>query len=154
MTPDEKARVYAWLDLNVPYYGTSHSNYTARRGCRQQLPDNFDALMADVSKRRCVTCHKEAENSTDWMLKSKDRFYIRIDNPQLNSFLMAPLAKEAGGTAQCGSPVFKTTDDADYQKFMAAFDQLRQKLEQNPRYDMMPLEDQWDSCQDETVAQL
>ncbi|NQV32572.1 MAG: PD40 domain-containing protein [Phycisphaeraceae bacterium] len=155
MTPDEKARIYAWLDLNVPYYGTSHSNYTERRGCRQQLPDGFDALMADVSKRRCVTCHKEANNSTDWMLKSKDRFYIRIDNPERNSFLMAPLAKEAGGTAQCGAPVFKTTDDADYQKFLAAFDQLKKKLEQQPRYDMMPLEDQWDSCQaEEKIAAL
>jgi hypothetical protein len=149
LTRDEEARVYAWLDLNVPYYGTSHSNYTERRGCRQQLPDGFDALMADVSQRRCVTCHKEAKNSTDWMLKYKDRFYIRIDNPQRNSFLMAPLAKEAGGTGQCGTPVFKTTDDADYRKFMAAFDQLKQKLEQQPRYDMMPLEDQWDSCQEE-----
>ncbi len=154
MTPDEKARVYAWLDLNVPYYGTSHSNYTERRGCRQQLPEGFDALMADVSQRRCVTCHTEADNTADWMLKSKDRFYIRIDNPQRNSFLMAPLAKEAGGTAQCAQIVFKTKEDADYQRFMAAFDQLKQKLEQNPRYDMMPLADQWDSCQEETLAKL
>jgi hypothetical protein len=154
MTADEKARIYAWLDLNVPYYGTSHSNYTERRGCRQQLPDGFDALMADVSQRRCATCHQEADNHADWMFKSKDRFYIRIDNPQRNTFLMAPLAKAAGGTEQCAQAVFKTKEDADYRKFMTAFDQLKQKLEQKPRYDMMPLEDQWDSCREETLASL
>jgi len=152
MTADEKARIYAWLDLNVPYYGTSHSNYTERCGCRQQLPDDFDALIADVTKRRCVTCHKDAGNTANWMFKSKDRFYIRIDNPQWNSFLSAPLAKEAGGKEQCSSAVFKTKQDTDYQKIMAAFDQLKQKLAQRPRYDMMPLEDQWDSCKEGKVV--
>ncbi|MCF7972538.1 MAG: hypothetical protein K9N55_01860 [Phycisphaerae bacterium] len=149
MTPDEKARVYAWLDLNVPYYGTSHSNYTSLRGCRQQLPDGFDALMVDIGQRRCASCHTDAKKNGDWILRSKDHFYVRIDHPQWNDFLLAPLAKEAGGTGQCAQPVFKTTDDEDYQKIMAAFDQLAQKLTQNPRYDMMPLEDQWDSCQAE-----
>jgi len=57
LTWDEKARIYAWLDLNVPYYGTSHSNYTERRGCRQQLPDDFTTLIANVGKRRCASCH-------------------------------------------------------------------------------------------------
>ena len=149
MTADEKARIYAWLDLNVPYYGTSHSNYTERRGCRQQLPDDFTTLIVDIGKRRCASCHQEAKDNGNWILRSNKHFYIRIDNPERNNFLRAPLAKEAGGTGQCAQAVFKTKTDPDFQKIMAAFDQLKRKLEQNPRYDMMPLEDQWDSCREE-----
>ena len=67
---------------------------------------------------------------------------------------MAPLARAAGGTEQCTQAVFRTKTDPDFQKIMAAFDQLKQKLEQKPRYDMMPLEDQWDSCREDTVASL
>jgi hypothetical protein len=154
MTADEKARVYAWLDLNVPYYGTSHSNYTSLRGCRQQLPDGFDALISDIGQRRCASCHTEAKKDGNWILRSKDHFYVRIDHPEWNAFLRAPLAREAGGSGQCAQPVFQTTNDPDYQTIMAAFDQLKQKLAKNPRYDMMPLEDQWDSCQEEVNTAL
>ena len=138
----EKARVYAWLDLNCPYYGTSDSNYLDARGCRQQLPKDFRGMMKDVALRRCVSCHENAATDNNWVFKLKDNFYIRIDDPHRNNFLMAPLSKAAGGTEKCGQVVFQDTNDADYRKIIAAFEELHQKLQQRPRFDMMKLEDQ------------
>jgi hypothetical protein len=147
LSSTEKARVYAWLDLNCPYYGTSDSNYLDIRGCRQQLPENFRGMMKEVASRRCVSCHENSDKDNNWVLKQKDNFYIRIDNPRWNNFLMAPLAKNAGGTQKCGKAVFEDTDDADYRKIMTAFEKLQQKLDQRPRFDMMKLEDQKPRCQ-------
>ncbi|MBW8015663.1 MAG: hypothetical protein FVQ82_05715 [Planctomycetes bacterium] len=146
LTHDEKARIYAWLDLNCPYYGTSDSNYTELRGCRQQLPENFTSTMKDIAKRRCISCHKDALKTKDWVFKLKDNFFIRIDNPERNNFLKAPLAKKAGGSQKCGQAVFKDTNDPDYMKIMTGFKKLQQKLQQRPRFDMMKLEDQKARC--------
>lgn len=149
LTHAEKARIYAWLDLNCPYYGTSDSNYMKLRGCRQQLPDNFISTIKDVASRRCVSCHKDAVKDNEWVYKLKDNFFIRLDNPHLNNFLKAPLAKKTGGTQKCGQAVFKDTKDPDYRKIMTGFDNLHKKLQKKPRFDMLKLEDQKPrSCQD------
>ncbi len=133
----EKHRVYMWLDLNCPYYGTSDSNYRQHRGCRQQLPDGFAAMMNDIGQRRCASCHKQAGKNDQWVFELPGNFYIRIDNPKQNNFLCAPLAKTADGTERCGQAVFTDTDDADYQRIIQSFDALAQKLQQRPRVDMM-----------------
>ncbi|MCF7957134.1 MAG: discoidin domain-containing protein [Phycisphaerae bacterium] len=142
MSHSEKARIYAWIDLNCPYYGTSDSNYMALRGCRRQLPNDFTGLIKEVASRRCASCHENSGQDENWVFKQKDNFYIRLDNPQWNNFLMAPLAKSAGGSEKCGQAVFQDTHDPDYRKIMARFDALQKKLEQRPRFDMMKLEDQ------------
>ena len=142
LSDSEKARIYAWLDLNCPYYGTSDSNYMELRGCRRQLPENFTGMIKEVASRRCASCHKNSDKDDNWVFKLKDNFYIRIDNPQWNNFLIAPLAKSSGGMEKCGQAVFEDTNDADYRKIMAAFEKLQRKLEQRPRFDMMKLADQ------------
>jgi len=153
LSSTEKARIYAWLDLNCPYYGTSDSNYLDIRGCRQQLPENFTGMMKEVASRRCVSCHENSDKGNNWVFKQKDNFYIRIDNPKWNNFLMATLAKSAGGSQKCGKAVFEDSNDADYRMIMAAFEKLQQKLEQRPRFDMMKLEDQKARCQGSKATQ-
>jgi hypothetical protein len=59
---------------------------------------------------------------------------------------MAPLAKKAGGSEKCGQAVFQNTNDPDYGKIMTGFNNLQQKLQQRPRFDMMKLEDQKARC--------
>ena len=44
---DERQRVYRWIDLNVPYYGTSSSNHKQRMG-RRMYPTGLDRVLADV----------------------------------------------------------------------------------------------------------
>jgi hypothetical protein len=63
-------------------------------------------------------------------------FWLRIERPELNSFLLAPLSKEAGGTEACGTAVFRSREDADYQAILRTFDSLHEFLEKSPRVDM------------------
>jgi len=129
-----RRRLFAWMDLNVPYYGTSVSNYYDRRGCRQMLPADLETVLQDVAKRRCASCHKKsAEN--DKVEIPRD-FYVRITNPQLNNFLLSPLAKTAGGTQLCGNPVFGSKDDPDYQAILKTFEPIHEMLREKPRMDM------------------
>lgn len=138
LSTTELRRVHAWLDLNVPYYGTSDSNHRDRRGCRQMVPESFDATLVDVAGRRCQSCHKDVKNVHSF----PKSFYLRIDHPERNLFLRAPLAKGAGGTGACGKEVFATTEDPDYQKLLRLFAPLSESLKQRPRMDMVPIDRQ------------
>ncbi len=126
--PDEdRRRVYLWLDLNVPYYGTSSSNHKARLGSRRMLPLDLDSTLNEVAARRCASCHDAGIPRT---------FYTRVMNPEDNNFLLAPLSKEAGGTQRCGRSVFLSKDDPDFQKILKTFDPIRKLLKERPRADM------------------
>ena len=126
--PDEdRRRVYLWMDLNIPYYGTSSSNHKAQLGSRRMMPPELDSTLDEVASRRCVQCHGEG---------IPRQFYTRVMNPEDNSFLLAPLAQAAGGTQRCGEPVFATKQDADYQRILRTFDAIHQLLEERPRADM------------------
>jgi len=126
--PDEdRRRVYLWIDLNVPYYGTSSSNHKARLGSRRMMPLHLDSTLKEVASRRCAGCHKSG---------IPRKFYTRVMKPENNSFLLAPLSKEAGGTQQCGQPVFQSKDDPDYRKILTSFEPVHALLKQRPRADM------------------
>ncbi len=132
LPPADRRRVFAWIDLNVPYYHTASSNHLENIGCRRIYPHGLDKTLADVAKRRCAECHKGGNVPR--------KFYTRIENPQLNTFLLAPLARAAGGSEACGRPVFASTADPDYQAVLRTFEPVRKTLEQVPRTDMAALE--------------
>jgi len=116
------------IDLNVPYYGTSETTHPETRGCRQLLPADLEKTLAEVAKRRCNEGHKGG--------KMPRQFWTRIVNPQMNSFLLAPLAKADGGSGVCGRPVFRSMDDPDYQAILRSFDPVLAQLRERPRTDM------------------
>ncbi|MHC4399929.1 MAG: HzsA-related protein, partial [Planctomycetota bacterium] len=122
-----RRRVMTWIDLNVPYYHTSVSNHYQRKGCRRMMPEELDAVLESVAKRRCASCHQDGLPRT---------FYTRILDPENNRFLMAPLARLAGGTEACGEPVFASKDDPDYRAILATFEPIREMLKERPRMDM------------------
>lgn len=124
---EERRRVYLWMDLNVPYYGTSSSNHKAELGSRRMMPLDLDATLSEVAARRCAACHQGGVPR---------KFYTRVLNPEKNNFLLAPLAREAGGTQKCGQPIFASTADPDYQKILRTFDPILAVLKQRPRADM------------------
>ena len=126
--PDaDRRRVYLWLDLNVPYYGTSSSNHKARLGSRRMMPLALESTLREVSIRRCISCHKSGVPR---------KFYTRVRKPESNNFLLAPLAKDAGGTQKCAKPIFLSKEDPDYQKILKTFDPIHKLLAKRPRADM------------------
>ena len=62
--PVSQRRVFAWIDLNVPYYGTSESNNIDLIGCRQMVPGELDQVLTQVIARRCASCHEPPRRST------------------------------------------------------------------------------------------
>jgi hypothetical protein len=138
VSTDEQRRVYAWLDLNCPYYGSSDSNYRDNRGCRQILPPDLDATITEVAERRCVKCHTGITGARSF----NNSFATRLDNPERNPFLRAPLSKKAGGTETCGSPVFINKQDPDYQAILKLFAPVTEMLAKRPRMDMLAIDKQ------------
>ncbi len=159
----EKRLVYAWIDYNVPYYQISHTNHPELpNGMRELVPRLYDNMLKEVAERRCIQCHTKAKSKNlpgwwhwklhstpgmkpghwDWGLRGDKKrllprkFYLRWEKPELNNFMLAPLAKEAGGTGVCGKAVFKDKNDPDYQKLLRAFDPIHQKVKKVPRMDM------------------
>jgi hydrazine synthase alpha subunit-like protein/F5/8 type C domain-containing protein len=128
MDAKSRRRILAWIDLNVPYYGTSETAYPELTGCRRIYPEKLDKVLDDVAKRRCASCHTGG--------KIPRRIWTRITNPQHNNFLRAPLAKSAGGTEKCGQAIFRSTADPDYVAILETFQPIRNMLQEIPRMDM------------------
>jgi hypothetical protein len=124
---EERRRVYLWMDLNIPYYGTSSSSHKEQLGSRHMLPAELEPTLSEVASRRCVSCHATGVPR---------KFYTRVTRPENNSFLLAPLARSAGGTERCGRPVFLSTTDPDYQKILRTFVPVHALLKERPREDM------------------
>ncbi len=128
MDEGSRRRILAWIDLNVPYYGSSETAYPELNGCRCVYPENLDKVLADVARRRCGQCHKGG--------KLPRRVWTRVTEPEYNDFLLAPLARSAGGSGKCGKVVFKTKEDADYKAILATFEPVSAMLKDTPRMDM------------------
>ncbi|MCX5685437.1 MAG: hypothetical protein NT049_17410, partial [Planctomycetota bacterium] len=131
MTDAERRRVLLWIDLNVPYYGTSDAVYATRKGARQLYPADLDKTLADVAKRRCAECHSGGAVPRP--------FWTRITHPELNGFLAAPLAAAAGGSGACGKAVFRDTGDPDYHAILKTFEPIAATMREQPREDMLPV---------------
>jgi len=124
----EQRRILAWIDLNVPYYGSSETAHPEAPGCRQMVPADLEKVLADVARRRCAECHADG--------KIPRHVWTRVTNPQFNNFLLAPLAKSAGGNERCGKAVFDDADDPDYKAILATFEPILKLLAATPRLDM------------------
>ncbi len=122
-----RRRILAWIDLNVPYYGTPETAYPDRVGCRKIYPLALDDTLKDVAERRCGSCHEDGVPRRVW---------TRVTEPEFNDFLMAPLAKDAGGRETCGKAIFGSKDDPDYQAILRTFEPELIALQKTPRMDM------------------
>jgi hypothetical protein len=121
------ARVLTWIDLNAPYYGTYEVDDASAPGGRRHYPPGLDGKLGEVWSRRCASCHAG---------KKATPGFVRITSPELNPFLSAPLAREAGGRGACRPAVYLSKEDPDYRSILDLFEPLRKSLESRPRMDM------------------
>ena len=105
LTPAERLKILMWIDLDVPFYGTSQSLQPDLRGCRKIVPPKLDETLKEVSARRGI--------------ELPTAFYVRLDHPERNPFLAVPLAKGQ----------FTSKDDPDYQRILACFADVPALLE-------------------------
>ncbi len=101
-----------------------------------------------MGERRCASCHEQVapqyhgpqqqQANVGWHRKMPvpRHSWTRITHPELNDFLLAPLAKSAGGTERCGRAIFKSIKDPDYQKILQTFKPINIMLARHPRLDM------------------
>ena len=152
MDDESRRKVYAWIDLNVPYYASSETSHPAAPGCRRIYPPTLDTVLNEVAARRCAECHEKGNVSRrDWTHRTQNLFHypqenadgvvprrpwVQISEPERNPFLLAPLAKEAGGTQRCGRAVFADKNDPDYQRILETFAPILESLRTTPRIDM------------------
>ncbi len=106
LTAGEQLKILMWIDLNVPFYGTSQSRQPDLRGCRRILPPGLDEVLKEVAARRKITL--------------PTTFYVRLDHPERNPFLAVPLAKGE----------FTSPEDPDYQRILACFNGVQEALTQ------------------------
>jgi Hydrazine synthase alpha subunit middle domain len=104
LSAGERQRILMWIDLNVPYYGTSQSRQPELRGCRQIVPENLDAVLDEISTRRGFDLPRT--------------FFVRLENPEKNPFLAMPLAKGQ----------FTSTADPDYRRILECFNGVSEAL--------------------------
>ncbi|MDR2346675.1 MAG: hypothetical protein LBE18_11460 [Planctomycetaceae bacterium] len=151
MDDTSRRKIYAWIDLNVPYYASSETSYPDALGCRRIYPSDLDVVLNEVASRRCVQCHADGNvKRKNWMRRTQNQYqfreensngivprrnWVRITEPELNPFLLAPLSKSAGGTERCGI-IFEDKNDPDYQKIIAAFKTVTSSIKKQPRIDM------------------
>jgi len=104
LSAGDQLKIMMWIDLNIPFYGTSQSRQPDLRGCRKIMPEDLDKTLKEVESRRGI--------------KLPRTFYVRLDNPEKNIFLAEPLAKG----------IFKSADDPDYQRILSCFDGVQEQL--------------------------
>ena len=100
----DRLKILMWIDLNVPFYGTSQSRQPELRGCRQILPKGLDEVLQEVAARRAIKLPKT--------------FFVRLDHPAKNQFLAQPLA----------TGEFASVADPDYQRILDCFKGVQEAL--------------------------
>lgn len=136
LSAQERAMIRLWIETSACYPGTY-----ASLGCgyyRVHLPHG------DIAQR-CGKCHlKEVPdvNGPRKVLHMPGGFegqlepLANLDRPEKSYWLLAPLAKQAGGLQLCSEPVFGSTEDPLYQKMLAALRDAHNRLQSGKRFDM------------------
>jgi hypothetical protein len=131
LSQEEWIRLVTWIDLNGPY----HDRFINKRQERPiyDLPADrqLESAIAAVHATRCQACHKPADvTRLSW---------IDLRQPDRSLFLIAPLAKLAGGAQKCSEVVYKDTSDTDYQAVRTLVRKAVEKAWQCPRRDLESL---------------
>jgi len=112
--------IYAWIDANVPYYGTYENTRPGSAGSRDIWTGPwFNELI------RLLAAGKRSRSGES---------FINLTHPEWSSVLVDHLPKNNGGRGM--EPAFKGPDDPDYQAILAAIKQGQKALSEKPRIDM------------------
>ena len=115
-----RRRIYAWIDTNVPYYGTYENTRPHTPGSRDIWTGPWFGEVTRLLKAGKRMKPGEA--------------YINLTHPEWSRVLVDHLPRQSGGRGI--SPAFTGPGDPDYQAILAAIKQGHEALIANPRMDM------------------
>ncbi|MBM4017979.1 MAG: hypothetical protein FJ288_06555 [Planctomycetes bacterium] len=143
LTPHEVRLVRLWIESGAPYPGTYAALGTG------MVSVGFDA---GILERRCTGCHgpPDPNPKKKAAFGTHEELLWNLSRPVQSLALLAPLAKAAAGMGLCKTrfspdkvapagpspPVFADTQDADYQRLLAAVAKAGDELERIRRFDM------------------
>lgn len=132
LSPEQWRRLVNWIDANAVYYDRYE---TGHYGNRQIFDGSVRRAMEEVYGRRCAACHGDGDGQRGTWWMSLNRREVGLSRA-----LAAPLARAAGGWGRCDGSVFATREDPDYAKLLSALTGLRERLQQEPREDLLSLQ--------------
>ena len=148
--PEDRERIYTWIDANVPYYGTYATSRRPCGGKRDLCADPqtgepeawFAQGFLPVYARRCANCHGDFPGARLVTCWDGQAAWLNLTRPEFSPALTAHLPAAAGGRnldrAADGNPIplFAGTDDPDYQSLLQAIEEGRRRAWATPGPDM------------------
>jgi len=149
--PEDRRRIYVWIDANVPYYATYAHSRPHAPGGRDLCTDAASGRESEwyarrflgTYKRRCVCCHGDFPHPNDHRRIWSGRYaWINFSHPRWSPALTVHLAREAGGRGLGtmpggrGTPLFADTTDPDYLAMLGAIREGRLRMLACPRVDI------------------
>jgi hypothetical protein len=134
-----RRRIYTWIDANVPYYSTWEMTRPHTLGGRDTWLDVGNRPLPWFEKftAACVAVGIEfvapGDHKPNRKIRNAD---INLTHPEWSRYLLAHLARSAGGQAADERANFKTKADPQYQALLTAIREGREALLAKPRMDM------------------
>lgn len=104
VTPEERRRVYEWIDAMVPYYSTTDCAHLNARGKRDRWGEPDTAAIspwavkyAAAFSRSCARCHGELHPDRVGIAGDRRWEWVDLTRPDVSPALVAHLPKSAGG---------------------------------------------------------
>jgi hypothetical protein len=162
----EQLYIRLWLDAGATFAGNHGAIGAGQIGGYWGAGQEEDQIINNDSKapatlaaepaivRRCDSCHDPKSNPIPRSLSDDMRYsdnqvkrslrsrhlVFNLTDPEKSLFLLAPLAKEAGGLGICTGAtapvVLAKTDDPDYRLLLGMIEAGKRKLEEVKRFDM------------------
>ncbi|MCF7957935.1 MAG: hypothetical protein K9M57_05735, partial [Phycisphaerae bacterium] len=157
VTVDAQGRraIYAWIDANVPYYGTweiSRPHTVGGRDAYARTLPGKGAVFAYQGDGGGLSAFEPwVTKYDDFAIRSNkkigkisrgggntfhERGMINLTRPEASPILLNLLAKSAGGRATGEAIYFQSQDDASYKELLAILNEARDALARTPRMDI------------------
>ncbi len=167
-SPHQKKVLRLWIDSGAAYPGTYASlgtgmigNYAENSLINTDTDWPTTRAAAPVFEKKCTSCHASRRRSLprtladetgvsfwqppmgDRRLNTSRHIVFNLSRPEKSLYLLAPLARAAGGWELCrdpktskSAPVFTSTSNPDYEKLLAMCVAGKSYLELITRFDM------------------
>jgi len=147
--------IYAWIDANVPYYGTWEMTRPHTIGGRDAYARTkpgmgpvfcgqgdagklieFEPWVSRFNKFAARFPKQIKAISAGGSNKFSERGRINLTRPEYSPLLLRNLARSAGGWADEDKALFVSSKAADYRQLLGILQEARRALDATPRIDM------------------